>query len=133
LDALAVCLVHQAGADEEEIKSAAAAPFLYSRISARIKQGERPDANWTLIFAAARRAITVMVFITIVAAAFFLRDASRRPNPIAVSNVESLAPDLVGATRVVQGCLLSNISECSITTEDVLSTIVKQDEIGVTR
>jgi hypothetical protein len=57
--------------NDEEVEAAAASPFLYTRVRARIKDEERRRAEsggWLSLFLVARRAIPAMALVAMLAA-----------------------------------------------------------------
>jgi hypothetical protein len=124
LDRAAKIIVRAAGAGEEKSDEAAAAPFLYARLRARI-EAERAEqaeqsAGWFETFKIARRAVVALALVALVAlGSFWLAGPRAAVNEsLGDASIET-EPQL----SPVSACALSATDECAISSEEVLATM----------
>jgi hypothetical protein len=110
-----------AALNEAEAEEAAAAPFLFARVRARIEQ-KRAEENGLVFLRVLYRVVPTMALATILALLFLwlstdVRLTSRSPNEDLLLSIND-----VGAERIIY------IDRRSITNDEVLANILSREE-----
>ncbi|HVF89440.1 MAG TPA: hypothetical protein VNH22_05200 [Blastocatellia bacterium] len=128
LDRIGQEILRVATMSDEECDQAVSSPFLLARVRARIaaekERRETGTTAWMSFFPVLRRAIPVMILITLsaVGASWYLQTAGPVDRP---SDNTVLYPDPHGErVAPISACAISTKDECSISTDDVLATLV---------
>lgn len=122
LDRLGKLVLRAAAADEPEIEAASTAPFLFTRIRARIAEGRREEATgWQSLPLIAWRAIPAMALIALLAGGLTIWTAEPNTTPVGFGIYEDALSDTANP-GVEQAILNQNI----LTSDDVLTIVVER-------
>lgn len=127
-DQLGRALVRAAAANETEAEAAASSPFLYTRLKARINaELERREAreSWLAVLGVVWRVVPAMALVAVFALVmFFSTSWNRQPGGNDYS--------LFGTSD--QGVeMISSVDSPNMTSDDVLETIMNDDEQEASR
>ncbi|MBD0371372.1 MAG: hypothetical protein ICV60_11090 [Pyrinomonadaceae bacterium] len=130
LDRLGRAIIRASADNEEAVEAAAAQPFLYTRLRARInservrcEEGER----WRALFGVIWRAVPAMALVAFLAFVLFLSASFTRT--IAGYSDEALLDERdAGVERVV-----FTTERQPLSSDDVLATILNDEERGASR
>lgn len=130
LDLLGQSVVRASTRNEAEAESAATSPFLYTRVRARI-DAERArleeNESWRTLFAVIRRSVPAMALVAVFAVVLFVSSIITRT--IGGYTDEALLGERdAGVERVV-----FTTDRQALTSDDVLATILNEEERGVSR
>lgn len=121
LDRLSKLVLRAAAADEQEIEAASTAPFLLTRIRARIDDGRREELNgWQSLPLIAWRAIPAMALIALLAGALTIWTAEPNTTPVGFGIYEEALADPTNPG--VEQTVLNN----SLSRDDVLTIVVER-------
>ena len=126
LDEMGREVVRASAANEREAEGAAASPFLYTRISARIsaERARREEReSWFTLLAVVWRAVPAMALVAIFAFALFLTASLRTPATGGFSDEALFGASDNGVERVVFADNQPLSSD-----DDVLATILGADD-----
>jgi hypothetical protein len=123
LDRFGKLVLRAAAADEQEIEAASTAPFLFTRIRARIAEGRRgKDATgWQSLPLIAWRAIPAMALIAMLAGGLTIWTAEPNTTPIGFGIYEDALADTTNP-GIEQAVLNQN----SLSSDDVLTIVVER-------
>ena len=136
-------ILRAARATDEETRQAAAAPFLYARIHARIEEGRPQQAlsESRLMWLVARRAVPALALIAVFALSSFWVFGNRVAAPSDFSSPDfsnidvtadstPLEPILSGGqpALVTSACSIATKDECLVSTSDVVSILMHTSE-----
>jgi anti-sigma-K factor RskA len=130
LDRMGREIVRASASNEAEAKSAAASPFLYTRLRSRInaERAQREEGErWLTMLGVVWRAIPAMAVIAVFAVALFL-SANFGARPSGVLSMEELL-DAQGAG--VESVVYADTR--SLSNDEVLATILNEDELETSR
>jgi hypothetical protein len=136
LDRAGEALVRAACSSQEEVNSAAAAPFLYARIRARLAAGRAPAAGpfyqSLMMFSVARSAIPVLALMAILAIFSYNFAARKTSTPTittkAFQEEPAYLPPINESPTPVSACSITSRTECSVSTDDALALLVNSNE-----
>lgn len=121
LDRLGGLVLRAAAADEQEIEAASTAPFLFTRIRARIAEGRREEsAGWQSLPLIAWRAIPAMALIAMLAGGLTIWTAESNSTPVGFGIYEEALSDTTNP-GIEQAVLNQN----SLSRDDVLTIVVE--------
>lgn len=130
LDLLGQRIIRASTRNEAEAESAAASPFLYTRLRARIDAERRrreEGESWRALFAVMRRSVPAMALVAVFAIVLFLSSIITRT--IGGYTDEALLGERdAGVERVVFAT-----DRQALTSDDVLATILNDEERGASR
>ena len=133
LDQFGRIVVRASALSDSEAEEAVSSPLLLKRIRARIAEEQkiqaRPDYGWEQILLVARRALPAMAAVAIIAVGLLLLAGMRsQSSPIAgnPSDQQQLPGNFIMAPVAV--CSLSNKEQCTISTNEVIATIVSNNK-----
>jgi len=128
LDRIGREVLRVAAMSDEESDEAVSSPFLLARLRARIAaENERREMGttaWLSLIPVLRRAIPIMILVTLsaVGASWYIQSVRSGEQP--ATNI-GLYPDPRGERMApISACAISTKDECSISTEEVLATLV---------
>ena len=131
-------ILRAAQATDEETRQAAAAPFLYARIRARIEEGKQQQvlSESRLMWLVARRAVPALALIAVFALSSFWVFGNRVAAPPDFSSLDvtadstPLEPILSGRqpALVTSACSIATKDECLVSTSDVVSILMHTSE-----
>lgn len=122
LDRLGKLVLRAAAADEQEIEAASTAPFLFTRIRARIAEGRREESTgWQSLPLIAWRAIPAMAVIAMLAGGLTIWTAESNTTPIGFGIYEEALSDTTNP-GIEQAVLDQN----SLSRDDVLTIVVER-------
>jgi hypothetical protein len=123
LDGLGKLVLRAAAADEQEIEAASTAPFLLTRIRARIAEGQRSEdaRGWQSLPLIAWRAIPVMALIAMLAGGLTIWTAEPNTTPVGFGIYEEALADTTNP-GIEQAVLNQN----SLSRDDVLNIVVER-------
>ena len=122
LDRLGDLVLRAAAADEQEIEAASTAPFLFTRIRARIAEGQRePLTGWQSLPLIAWRAIPAMALIAMLAGGLTIWTAESNTTPVGFGIFEEALSDTTNP-GIEQAVLNQNI----LSRDDVLTIVVER-------
>jgi hypothetical protein len=137
LDEIGREVIRAAALADEEAEAAVGSPFAFARLRARI-ESERPgefDAipvdlaeRWTMTVLAARKAVPVLALVAAVATGLWWR-IDHRPPVDSVSRIAG-APAIEIASIAPTACTISSKSECVVSIEEVLATMMDRKPEG---
>lgn len=132
LDQFGRTLSHAAAADEAAIEQAATAPFLYTRLRARLATEQsarhRVDEGWLAILTVARRAVPALTALSAIVFALMFWLASSGSAPPAPSvNFNDEAFFDARETNAERAVLTDTNN---LTRDDVLNIVVSREEQG---
>lgn len=132
IDRAGQAIVRAACASEEEVHSAAAAPFLYARIRARMAESRRqaplPFYQSLMMFSVVRSAIPVLALMAILAIFSYNFAAKKTLPPPSFQDQTAYLP-INDPKTPVSACSITSRTECSVTTNDALALLVNADEV----
>ena len=122
LDRFGKLVLRAAAADEQEIEAASTAPFLFTRIRARIdeERRERPT-GWQSLPLIAWRAIPAMALIAMLAGGLTMWTAESNTTPVGFGIFEEALSDTTNP-GIEQAVLNQNI----LSRDDVLNIVVER-------
>lgn len=123
LDRLGRVVLRSAAQNEEASQAAADAPFLYTRVRARIAEARNDSGIWSSLFLIARRAVPAMALIALLAAASLFW-ASRSTVTPGWNRLDDEALADTGNPGVEQDVLSRN----NLSREDVFSIVLEHNE-----
>ena len=118
LDRLGSNLVRASAMNEAEAEAASASGFLYARVRSRVKQREERE-SWLVTLKVFWRAVPAMALVAVLAVALFI-SASLGAGSSEVLTDES------PLDMTTEGVVFADVR--SISNEDVLATILNEDE-----
>lgn len=122
LDRLGELVLRAAAADEQEIEAASTAPFLFTRIRARIAEGRREESTgWQSLPLIAWRAIPAMALIAMLAGGLTIWTAESNTTPVGFGIYEEALSDTTNP-GIEQAVLDQN----SLSRDDVLTIVVER-------
>lgn len=122
LDRLGELVLRAAAADEQEIEAASTAPFLFTRIRARIADGRRGESTgWQSLPLIAWRAIPAMALIAMLAGGLTFWTAESNTTPVGFGIYEEALSDTTNP-GIEQAVLDQN----SLSRDDVLTIVVER-------
>ena len=122
LDRFGKLVLRAAAADEQEIEAASTAPFLFTRIRARIDEGRRERATgWQSLPLIAWRAIPAMALIAMLAGGLTIWTAESNTTPVGFGIFEEALSDTTNP-GIEQAVLNQN----SLSRDDVLTIVVER-------
>jgi len=122
LDRFGKLVLRAAAADEQEIEAASTAPFLFTRIRARIDEGRREAATgWQSLPLIAWRAIPAMALIAMLAGGLTIWTAESNTTPVGFGIFEEALSDTTNP-GIEQAVLNQNI----LSRDDVLTIVVER-------
>ncbi len=122
LDRLGKLILRAAAADEQEIEAASTAPFLFTRIRARIADGQREESTgWQSLPLIAWRAIPAMALIAMLAGGLTIWTAESNTTPVGFGIYEEALSDTTNP-GIEQAVLDQN----SLSRDDVLTIVVER-------
>lgn len=122
LDRLGTLVLRAAAADEQEIEAASTAPFLFTRIRARIGKGRREESiGWQSLPLIAWRAIPAMALIAMLAGGLTIWTAEPNTTPVGFGIYEEALADPTNP-GIEQAVLNQN----SLSSDDVLTIVVER-------
>lgn len=122
LDRLGELVLRAAAADEQEIEAASTAPFLFTRIRARIAEGQREESTgWQSLPLIAWRAIPAMALIAMLAGGLTIWTAESNTTPVGFGIYEDALTDTINP-GIEQAVLNQN----SLSSDDVLTIVVER-------
>jgi hypothetical protein len=122
LDRLGKLVLRAAAADEQEIEVASTAPFLFTRIQARIAEGRREESTgWQSFPLIAWRAIPAMALIAMLAGGLTIWTAEPNTTPVGFGIYEEALADTTNP-GIEQAVLNQN----SLSRDDVLTIVVER-------
>ena len=121
LDRLGELVLRAAAADEQEIETASTAPFLFTRIRARIAEGREESTGWQSLPLIAWRAIPAMALIAMLAGGLTIWTAESNTTPVGFGIFEEALSDTTNP-GIEQAVLNQN----SLSRDDVLSIVVER-------
>ena len=121
LDRLGKLVLRAAAANEQEIEAASTAPFLLTRIRARIADGRREETGWQSLPLIAWRAIPAMALIAMLAGGLTIWTAEPNTTPVGFGIYEEALADPANP-GVEQAVLNQN----SLSRDDVLTIVVER-------
>ena len=132
LDQAGRAVVRAAAGVGAEAEEAASAPFLYTRVRARIEEQKRRDADssagWLALLQVARRAVPTMAFVAAVAAALMFWAASfgaRQDGRTAGERFAFVSDDVIfGADAGVESAVLADRDQLSH--DEILNMVVNR-------
>ena len=130
LDRVGRKIVRAAADNRLEAEAAASSPFLYTRLRARIKSDrERSEEGerWRTLFGVVWRAVPAMALVAIFAFVLFLSTTFTRTAG-SYSDEALLGERDAGVERVVFA-----VDPQPLSSDDVLATILNEDERGASR
>jgi hypothetical protein len=131
LDRAGEAILRAARASQEEVNSAAAAPFLYARIRARLAESKAPAPFYQslIMFSVVRRAIPVLALMAVLA--IFSYNFAARKAPAAAPSFQdpSAYVPIVDSNAPVSACSITSRTECSVSTSDVMALLVNSNEV----
>jgi len=124
IDRLGQVVLRSAAQNDEASQAAADAPFLYSRVRARIADEMRRESGiWSSLFLIARRAVPAMALIALLAATFMFW-ASRSTVSPGWNRLDDEALADTGNPGVEQTVLSRN----NLSNEDVFNIVLEHNE-----
>jgi len=124
IDRLGQVVLRSAAQNDEAIQAAADAPFLYTRVRARIADEMRRESGiWSSLFLIARRAVPAMALIALLAATFMFW-ASRSTVSPGWNRLDDEALADTGNPGVEQTVLSRN----NLSNEDVFNIVLEHNE-----
>lgn len=122
IDRLGKLVLRAAAADEQEIEAASTAPFLFTRIRARIAEGQREEStDWQSLPLIAWRAIPAMALIAMLAGGLTIWTAESNTTPVGFGIYEEALSDTTNP-GIEQAVLDQN----SLSRDDVLTIVVER-------
>jgi len=123
IDRLGKLVLRAAAADEQEIEAASTAPFLFTRIRARIAEGRRSEdaTGWQSLPLIAWRAIPAMALIAMLAGGLTIWTAEPNTTPVGFGIYEDALADTTNP-GIEQAVLNQN----SLSRDDVLTIVVER-------
>ena len=123
LDRFGKLVLRAAAADEQEIEAASTAPFLFTRIRARIAEGQRGEdaTGWQSLPLIAWRAIPAMALIAMLAGGLTIWTAEPNTTPVGFGIYEDALADTTNP-GIEQAVLNQN----SLSSDDVLTIVVER-------
>lgn len=122
LDRLGELVLRAAAADEQEIEAASTAPFLLTRIRARIAERQREESTgWQSLPLIAWRAIPAMALIAMLAGGLTIWTAESNTTPVGFGIYEDALTDTTNP-GIEQAVLNQN----SLSSDDVLTIVVER-------
>jgi hypothetical protein len=122
LDRFGELILRAASADEQEIEAASTAPFLFTRIRARIAEGRREESTgWQSLPLIAWRAIPAMALIAMLAGGLTIWTAESNTTPVGFGIFEEALADTTNP-GIEQAVLNQN----SLSRDDVLTIVVER-------
>lgn len=122
LDRLGELVLRAAAADEQEIEAASTASFLFTRIRARIADGQRQESTgWQSLPMIAWRAIPAMALIAMMAGGLTIWTAESTTTPVGFGIYEEALSDTTNP-GIEQAVLNQN----SLSSDDVLTIVVER-------
>jgi hypothetical protein len=132
LDRTEQALFRAACGSEEVVNAAAAAPFLYARIRARMAAAKAPAAGpfyqSLMMFSVVRSAIPVLALMAILAIFSYNFAARKAPTPPTFQD-ESVYLPISDPNAPVSACSITSRTECSVSTNDALALLVNSNEV----
>jgi hypothetical protein len=130
LDRAGEAILRAACARQEEVSSAAAAPFLYARIRARLAQSQAPAPFYPslIMFSVVRRAIPMLALMAVLAIFSYNFAARKEPEPPRFQDESAYVP-IAEPNAPVSACSITSRSECSVSTGDVMALLVNSNEV----
>ena len=124
LDRIGQVVLRSAAQNDEAIQAAADAPFLFTRVRARIAEEIRNESGlWSSLFLIARRAVPAMALIALLAATFMFW-ASRSTVSPGWNRLDDEALADTGNPGVEQTVLSRN----NLSNEDVFNIVLEHNE-----
>lgn len=123
LNRLGQVVLRSAAQNEEASQAAADAPFLYTRVRARIAEARNNSGIWSSLFLIARRAVPAMALIALLAASSMFW-ASRSTVTPGWNRLDDEALADTGNPGVEQTVLSRN----NLSREDVFSIVLEHNE-----
>lgn len=123
IDRLGKLVLRAAAADEQEIEAASTAPFLFTRIRARIVEARRSEdaTGWQSLPLIAWRAIPAMALIAMLAGGLTIWTAEPTSTPVGFGIYEEALADTTNP-GIEQAVLDQN----SLSSDDVLTIVVER-------
>ncbi|MGQ0763562.1 MAG: hypothetical protein ACT4OT_16320 [Acidobacteriota bacterium] len=122
LDRLGELVLRAVAADEQEIEAASTAPFLFTRVRARITEGRREESTgWQSLPLIAWRAIPAMALIAMLAGGLTIWTAESNTTPVGFGIYEEALSDTTNP-GIEQAVLNQN----SLSRDDVLTIVVER-------
>jgi len=122
LDRFGKLVLRAAAADEQEIEAASTAPFLFTRIRARIDEGRREGSTgWQSLPLIAWRAIPAMALIAMLAGGLTIWTAESNTTPVGFGIFEEALSDTTNP-GIEQAVLNQNV----LSRDDVLNIVVER-------
>ena len=122
LDRFGKLVLRAAAADEQEIEAASTAPFLFTRIRARIAERRREESpGWQSLPMIAWRAIPAMALIAMLAGGLTIWTAESNTTPVGFGIYEEALSDTTNP-GIEQAVLNQN----SLSSDDVLTIVVER-------
>jgi hypothetical protein len=124
LDRLGRTVVRAHASNEDVAEDAAAAPFSYARLRARIadEAARREEGDgWLAVLAVVWRAVPAMALVAVLACALFLSASSPMQTPQGFSDDALLGASNAGVERVAFA------DARSLSNDDVLATIISDE------
>lgn len=124
LERLGRTVVRAYASNDEEAQAAAAAPFSYARLRARIsaEQARRDEGDgWRAVLGVVWRAVPAMALVAVLACALFLSAGAPTQAPQGFSDDALLGVNNAGVERVAFA------DARSISNDDVLATIINDE------
>jgi hypothetical protein len=122
IDRLGTLVLRAAAADEQEIEAASTAPFLFTRIRARIAEARREESTgWQSLPLIAWRAIPAMALIAMLAGGLTIWTAEPTSTPVGFGIYEEALADTTNP-GIEQAVLNQN----SLSSDDVLTIVVER-------
>ena len=122
LDRFGELVLRAAAADEQEIEAASTAPFLFTRIRARVAEGQREESTgWQSLPLIAWRAIPAMALIALLAGGLTIWTAEPNTTPVGFGIYEDALTDTSNP-----GIEQSVLDQNSLSRDDVLTIVVER-------
>ena len=123
LDRLGELVLRAAAADEQEIEAASTAPFLFTRVRARITEGQRSEdvTGWQSLPLIAWRAIPAMALIALLAGGLTIWTAESNTTPVGFGIYEDALSDTTNP-----GIEQAVLNQTSLSSDDVLTIVVER-------
>jgi len=123
LDRLGALVLRAAAAEEQEIETASTAPFLFTRIRARIAEERRTEdaTGWQSLPLIAWRAIPAMALIAMVAGGLTIWTAEPNTTPVSFGIYEDALTDTTNP-----GIEQAVLNQTSLSSDDVLTIVVER-------
>jgi hypothetical protein len=131
LDRTGQAILRAACASDDDVNSAAAAPFLYAGIRARMADSKRnppiPFYQSLMIFSVVRYAVPVLVIIAILAVSSY-RFTGKPATPQNVAAGTNVSFTFHDPNAPVTACSITSRTECVVSTDDVVALLVNSNE-----